>query len=57
MTYGKAHSINNMVEILKKHFDNVEISYNPRDALIPIRGTLCVKAKNLLGYNPDFLLK
>ena len=58
MTYGKAHSINNMVEILKKHFDNVEISYNPRDALIPIRGTLCVKkAKNLLGYNPEFPLE
>ena len=58
MTYGKAHSINNMVEILKKHFDNVEINYNPRDALIPNRGTLCIKkAKNLLGYNPEFPLE
>ena len=53
LTYGKAHSINNMLEILSKFFAKVEITYSQKDKFTPNRGTLSVdKAREILGYAP-----
>ena len=58
LTFGGARSLNHMAGIVKEHFPNVRIKYNPRDALMPERGTLSVaKAKKLLGYEPQFPLE
>jgi len=55
LTYGSARSLNNLAELVQEHFPGVEISYNPRDALMPERGTLDIsKARRLLGYEPQF---
>ena len=54
MTYGEARTIGEMAEILKDHFDGVNINYIPKDSLTPDRGTLNVdKARDLLGYQPQ----
>jgi nucleoside-diphosphate-sugar epimerase len=54
MTYGEARTIGEMAEILKNHFDGINISYSPKDSLTPDRGTLSVdKARDLLGYKPQ----
>lgn len=54
LTYGESRSLNQMAEILKTHFPEIEIQYTDRDKLMPKRGTLCVdKAKELIGYNPQ----
>ncbi|MDB4594766.1 NAD(P)-dependent oxidoreductase [Candidatus Pelagibacter sp.] len=58
LTYGKACSIANMSEIIKKHFPNIKIRNVERDKLMPKRGTLNVdKAKDLIGYNPSWPLE
>lgn len=58
LTYGGARSLNEMAEIMKQNFPGIEVKYNPRDALMPERGTLSVeKAKRLLGYQPRFPLE
>jgi nucleoside-diphosphate-sugar epimerase len=54
MTYGEARTIGEMAEILKDHFEGININYLPKDKLTPDRGTLNVdKARNLLGYQPE----
>ena len=54
LTYGEARTIGEMAEILKNHFDGVNIQYSPKDKLTPDRGTLNIdKAKDLLGYKPN----
>jgi nucleoside-diphosphate-sugar epimerase len=58
LTYGGARSLNQMAEIMRANFPGLEVKYNPRDALMPERGTLSVeKAKRLLGYEPRFPLE
>jgi nucleoside-diphosphate-sugar epimerase len=58
LTFGDARSINQMAEILRGRIPGVKISNHDRDSLMPERGTLCVdKAKQLLGYNPQFPLE
>jgi nucleoside-diphosphate-sugar epimerase len=58
ITYGRARSLNQMAEILREHFPQVSISHNPRDQLMPERGTLSVdKARWLIGYAPEFPLE
>jgi nucleoside-diphosphate-sugar epimerase len=58
LTYGGARSLNQMAVIVKQAFPGIEVKYNPRDALMPERGTLSVeKAKKLLGYRPSFPLE
>lgn len=58
LTYGKACSIADMSEIIKKHFPNIKIRNVERDKLMPKRGTLNVdKAKDLIGYNPSWPLE
>jgi nucleoside-diphosphate-sugar epimerase len=53
MTYGQSRSINEMAEIVKRHFPEVRFNRQPRDRLMPKRGTLSIeKARRLLGYEP-----
>lgn len=54
LTYGEARTIGEMAEILKDHFDGIQICFQPKESLTPDRGTLNIgKARNLLGYNPQ----
>jgi nucleoside-diphosphate-sugar epimerase len=58
LTYGSARSLNQMIEIMQREFPGVEVKYQPRDALMPDRGTLSVeKANKLLGYRPSYPLE
>ena len=53
-TYGGARSLNQMIEIMRMGFPDIEVRYQPRDGLMPERGTLSVeKARKLLGYAPQ----
>ena len=58
ITYGNARQIIQMAEIVMENFPGVELMFNPRDSLMPERGTLSIeKARRLLGYNPKFPLE
>ncbi len=58
LTYGSARSLNQMAAILQSHFPGIKVIHNPRDQLMPERGTLSVaKARDLLGYKPAFPLE
>lgn len=53
LTNGDARSINDLLEITRKHFPEVKVETVERDKLMPQRGTLSVdKARRLLGYAP-----
>ena len=55
ITYGSARKISDLIEILKNHFNEINIEKKPRDKFMPERGTLDIdKAKNLLGYKPGY---
>jgi len=55
LTYGAARSINDLADIVRSHFPRVTISHQPKDSLMPERGTLSIaKARELLGYSPEF---
>ncbi len=57
LTFGEARSISDLTDILKTEFPNVRICFEPRDKLMPRRGTLNVdKARELIGYQPRFPL-
>ncbi len=57
LTYGKSHSINQMLEILQKCFAKIDIIYSTKDKFTPSRGTLSVdKARKILGYEPKYNL-
>ena len=58
LTYGSARTLNQMADLMRQEFPGIEVKYNPRDALMPERGTLSVaKAKELLGYEPAYPLE
>lgn len=58
LTYGQGRSINDLAAIVQEHFPGCRVRYNPRDQLMPERGTLSVeKAKTLLGYRPQYPLE
>lgn len=58
ITYGSSRKINEMIEILKQNFDNLNVKYKKRDRLMPVRGTLNIdKAKELLNYKPSWPLE
>ncbi len=58
LTYGSARTLNQMAGILREQFPGIKINYQPRDKLMPERGTLSVeKAKRLLGYTPTYPLE
>ena len=53
LTYGHSRSISELIEILRKNFQNIKVKKNPREAFMPERGTLDIsKAKDLIGYSP-----
>jgi nucleoside-diphosphate-sugar epimerase len=55
ITFGEGRKINDLAKIVLKHFPGTSIIYNPRDQLMPERGTLSIdKAKTLIGYEPAF---
>lgn len=55
LTYGQGRSLQELAGIVQKHFPNISIANQPRDMLMPERGTLSIaKAKKLLGYDPQF---
>jgi nucleoside-diphosphate-sugar epimerase len=57
ITYGSARKISEMAEMVREYFPGTRLINNPRDALMPERGTLSIeKAKRLLGYEPQFPL-
>ncbi len=58
LTYGSARSLNQMASIVKEHFPGITVKHQPRDSLMPERGTLSVeKAKRLLSYAPQVPLE
>lgn len=55
LTYGESRPINDLIKLIKKNFNNIEVIYKERDKLNPIRGTLEIaKAKKLIGYVPKY---
>ena len=57
ITNGKAHTLLEYVECLKKYFPELNYEITERDAFRPKRGTLSIqKAKELIGYEPEFTL-
>lgn len=54
LTYGNSRSIQDLVQVIKKHFPEASVKNVVRDRLMPFRGTLNIeKAKTLLGYRPE----
>jgi nucleoside-diphosphate-sugar epimerase len=55
VTYGSSRKIIQLAEMVLEAFPGLSIKFNPRDGLMPERGTLSIeKARNLLGYEPAF---
>ncbi len=55
LTYGSARSLNDLAEIVLMRFPKIGLDHQPRDDLMPERGTLSIdKARNLLGYEPQY---
>ena len=55
ITYGSSRKIIQLAEIVLEAFPGLDIKFNPRDGLMPERGTLSIeKARNLIGYEPAF---
>ena len=58
ITYGAAKEINEMLEILKSYFSDIEVINKDREKFTPTRGTLSTdKAKDLLNYQPSWSLE
>ena len=55
ITYGGARALNDLAQLMIEHFPGLQVTYNPRDALMPERGTLSIeKARRLIGYEPAY---
>jgi nucleoside-diphosphate-sugar epimerase len=55
LTYGDARTLKEIADLVREHFTDIQLKHNPRDGLMPERGTLSVeKARRLLGYEPEF---
>lgn len=51
ITCGNARSLNELVDVIKKHYPDMKTEYIEREKLRPFRGTLSIdKARDLLGY-------
>jgi len=58
LTFGGSRTLKQMIDIVRAEFPDVPVNYQPRDKLMPERGTLSIeKAKRLLGYEPQFPLE
>ena len=57
ITYG-GRTLKELAELVLSEFPGIELKYNPRDSLMPERGTLSIeKARRILGYEPISQLK
>lgn len=55
LTYGLSKKINELIDILKSEFPNVNINYKEREKFMPERGTLDIsKARKLIGFEPQY---
>jgi nucleoside-diphosphate-sugar epimerase len=58
LTYGDARTLKQMVEIVRAELPDVGVKLQPRDQLMPERGTLSIdKARRLLGFEPQWPLE
>lgn len=58
ITHGKAHTLLEYAQCLKKHFPDLKYEIVERDGFRPKRGTLSIeKARALLGYEPQYSLQ
>jgi nucleoside-diphosphate-sugar epimerase len=58
MTYGDARTLKQMIEIVRAEMPEIAVKYQPRDQLMPERGTLNMdKARRLLGFEPQWPLE
>ena len=58
LTFGSSRSLNQLAQVVLDNFPGLKLHHNPRDVLMPERGTLSIdKARNLLGYEPAFSLE
>ena len=54
LTNGNSRKISDLIEILKKEFPKIKVTYEEKEKFMPERGTLDItKAKNKLGYVPE----
>ena len=54
ITFGGARQLNQLAQLVMDHFPGIKLRHNPRDSLMPERGTLSIaKARKLLGYEPQ----
>lgn len=55
ITFGKARPLNDLAQLVIENFPGSQVKFNPRDALMPERGTLSIeKARRLIGYEPAY---
>ncbi len=55
ITFGGARALNDLAKLVIDHFPGLKVTYNPRDALMPERGTLSIeKARRMIGYEPAY---
>ncbi len=55
VTYGGSRSIQDLIDVVKAEFPEIDVKFQERDKLMPFRGTLSVdKARDLLGYEPAY---
>ena len=54
ITYGNSRKINDLLNILKKEFQDIKIEYKERDKLMPIRGTLSIDKAKLINFSPKY---
>ena len=58
LTFGSGRTLNDLAEIVRGNFPNIDVICQPRDVLMPERGTLDIsKARKLLGYEPKYPLE
>lgn len=58
ITCGNGRSLGEMLEILKEHFPDINVRLEPKDVLMPDRGTLSIeKARRMIGYDSQYPLE
>ena len=56
ITYGNGRRILDLIEILKKNFNKIEVEFKDRSKLVPVRGTLSnLKSQELLDYKSQWV--
>ena len=54
LTFGSSRSILYLKKLISKKFISQKFFHSQRDRLMAIRGTLSIKAKQLLNYRPKY---